>query len=199
MIDIDDAAIVHRLDTGDGRYLLFHRADPAKASMLPWSGVILDLGGDGHGLQVFLKPDGESWSICDLLRVAIARALAEEDRRLTPLIFDILQHLGLALRAEYRRIGVEPPDHLRYGPGVVPSPYPWTVAIHGHHHLPLCPDPESRDEGATPEQIMLVVAQAFADAKVAMDQRCWATIAHQHVQLALVAERRRVQRLRQHP
>lgn len=198
MIDIDDTAIVHRLDTDDGRFLLFHNIDLAKAAILPWSGVILDQGSDGHGLQVVLNPDGESWSICDLLRIAIARARAEEDRRLGPLVFDVLQHLGLALRAECRRLGVEPPDHLRYSPGALSSPYPWIVAIHGHHHLPLCPDPESRDEGTTPEQIMMVVARAYADAKVSGDHRRWTSIAQQHVQLALAAERRRAQRLRQH-
>ena len=197
MIDIDDDAIVRRRDTADGRFLLFHRIDLPSKSTLPWSGVVLDTGGDGFGLQVALDSDGEAWSACDLLRIAIARAKAEEDRRLGPLVLDILQHLCLALQAEHRRLGREPPDHLLYGPGALPSPYPWTVAINGPHHLPLCPDPTSSDEGVAPEQVLMVLEQAYADATVPMAQRRWVAIAHQHVHVALDAERRRVHRLRQ--
>jgi hypothetical protein len=147
MIDLAEDDIVHRRDTADGRFLLLHKVDLPPKSALPWSGVMLDIGGDGRGLQVALDPDGEAWTACDLLRASLARAKAEEDRRLAPLVMDVETHLNLALAAEHRCLGREPPDHLRYVADPIHSPYIWTVAVHGRHSLPPCPDPESRDEG----------------------------------------------------
>lgn len=199
MIHIDDSDVVARLATDDGRFVLFTRTDLPGKHPLPWTGAMFDTGGDGFGVSVRLLQEDVSWSPCDLLRVVLARTQAEEQRRLGPLVVDAQHHLGLALAAEYRRLGSEPADTLRFSPGPLPSPYPWTVVWRGSHCLPLCPDPASRDEGITPEQVLMVLIQAFSDAVVPVAQRQELTIARDHAQRALESERRRVQRLRQMP
>lgn len=195
MIDLDDADIVRRCQTMDGRFLLFHRVDLPPTAILPWSGVVLDIGGDGIGLSVRLDPVPDSWAACDLLRVALERAKAEEGRRLGPLVVETVQHLMLALKAEEKRLGTAA-NRVRFQPGPMPSAYPWTEVALGPHILCLCSDPESRDEGVSPEQVLMVLDQMLGDADSLQAQQHWLGIARDHVLAALTAERRRVAHLR---
>jgi len=199
MIHINDEDIVLRRDTSDGRFLLFTRTDLPAGCTLPWSGVMIDTGGDAHGLSVRLDPDptGEAWSAGILLHAALARAKAEEERRLAPLAVEIGHHLHLALGAERRRLGGDPTGGISLGTGAPGSVYPWTVAIHGRHHLPLSGDAEGREDGVTMEQLLMVLEQIFTDAAVPTAQQRWLTISRDHLMAAIVAERRRVQHLRQ--
>jgi len=199
MIHINDDDIVLRRDTSDGRFLLFTSTDLPAGCALPWSGVMIDTGGDGHGLSVRLDPDptGEAWSAGILLHAAVARAKAEEERRLAPLAVEIGHHLHLALGAERRRLGGTSTGGVSLGAGPPNSVYPWTVAIHGRHHLPFCGDAEGRKDGVAMEQLLMVLEQIFTDAKVPIQHQRWVVIARDHLVAAIAAERRRVQHLRQ--
>lgn len=200
MIDLDDDKIVRRVDAYGGRFLLFHRVDLKPRSPLPFSGVVLDTSGDGIGLAVTLDPDptGEAWSLLDLLSVALARTEAEQHRRLGPLVDDVTHHLVQAMALERRRYDGLAPDRIELVPGYGPSPYPWTEAWRGQHTLPLCPDPESRQEGVTPEQVLLVIERILAEARLPpAQQRLRQRLLDDHIRHALEAERRRVERLRQ--
>ncbi len=55
------------------------------------------------------------------------------------------------------------PAAVTYGPGGLHSPYPWTVARCGDFALALCPDPESRGEGITPAQLLVVVEEMLIE------------------------------------
>jgi hypothetical protein len=67
------------------------------------------------------------------------------------------------------------------------------VAIRGLHHLPLCPDPECREEGFNPEQLLMILDQLYADA---VEPTRWTVLAREHVLAALEDERRRMARVR---
>jgi hypothetical protein len=88
-----------------------------------------------------------------------------------------------------RRPGVLPPG----GPA---SPYPWTVATQAGFDLPLCPDPESRDEGVTPEQLLIVLDQLTHDAARAIPYLPALWQCRGHVKAALSAEARRLAAVR---
>ncbi len=201
MIPVDDADVLLCRRAMDGRFLMFHRVDLAAAGTgLPWSGVMLDTGGDGHGLAVSLDPVSDAWAICDLLLVALERAKAEEERRFGPRAIEIVRHLSLALAVEGKRLGGLPVSRrIGFHPGPISSPYPWTVAARGPHLLPLCPDPEARDEGITPEQVLMVLDQALTDAVARSETRRWCGIARDHVLAALDGEQRLVAHLRTFP
>jgi hypothetical protein len=85
---------------------------------------------------------------------------------------------------------------VAFRPGGLPSPYPWSVASQGEFHLPMCPDPESQDEGVTPEQLLLVLDQLLHDAARALPYRVDLWQAHGHVAAALAAEVRRLAAVR---
>jgi hypothetical protein len=199
MIDLSDSDLVHRLETTDGRFLLFHRVDLKPESALPWSGVVVDVGGDGFGIAVSLDPDpsGEAWSGLDLLTVALARAEAEQTRRLGPLVADVADHLVRAVACERQRQDGQETAAIDFVPGILPSPYPWGEVWRGPHVLPFCPDPEGRNEGITPEQLLLVLRQIYADATVPPGQQRLRGRIVDHLGRALEAERRRVARVRE--
>ena len=85
---------------------------------------------------------------------------------------------------------------MSFGPGGEASPYAWTVARCGGHALALCPDPEGKGEGVTPEQVLIILDQLLGDAVRTMgtDRRLWAC--RRHVASALAAEVRRVEEAR---
>ncbi len=199
MIDIRDEDIVLRRDGRDGRFVLFTKTDLPPKHPLPWFGVVLDTGDDGHGILVGLDPDPavDAWAACDLLHVAVERARAEVDRRLGPLASEVRRQLELALAAEHRRLGHSPNGRVKLAPGPAPSPYPWTVAVRAGHELPLCPDPEAREAGITPEQLLIVLDQLFADAAATRTQRPYLNRARAAVQAAMAADAKLVARLRQ--
>ena len=196
MIAVDDAEIALRRDTEDGRFLLFCRSTEEIGTKQPWSSVMADIGGDGFGVSVRLcpKPGEDAWSATDLLWIVLERARAEENRRLGPLAVGVAEHLRLAFAAECRRQGKPQAEgRLRLVPGPLPSPYPWTVAIRGPHHLPLCPDAECWEEGFSPEQLLMILDQLYADA---VEPTRWTVLAREHVLAALEDERRRMARVR---
>jgi hypothetical protein len=199
MIDLADDMIVHRVDTGDGRFLLFHRVDLKPFAKLPFSGIVLDTGGDGLGIALSLDPDpsGEAWSALDLLTIALARAEAEQHRRLGPLVADVADHLVRAVACERQRQDGQASAAIDFVPGILPSPYPWADAWRGPHVLPFCPDPESRQEGITPEQVLMAIRQIFADATVPPGQQRLRVRIVDHLGHALDGERRRVARVRE--
>jgi hypothetical protein len=70
------------------------------------------------------------------------------------------------------------------------------VARCGPFALPLCPDPESRGEGITPEQLLIILDQMLLEwsGKAPYLRRVWTM--RKAVKYALVAEVARVQAAR---
>lgn len=66
----------------------------------------------------------------------------------------------------------------------------------GAFSLPLCPDPESHDEGITPEQLLIILDQTLLEwsRKAPYIRRVWTL--RKAVKDALVAEAARVQAAR---
>lgn len=181
MIDIRDEDIVRRREASDGRFVLFTRTDLPERMALPWYGVVLDTGGDGLGILVTLDPVGDAWSAGDLLDVAQSRALERLRHRPDEAGVEVVRSLAEAgtLLGRYTE------RRVRFEPGPVASPYPWTEAFLGEHRLPLCPGADDRDEGVTLEQLVGVLDQVFADARVAPDRRRHIRRVHHAVLVAL--------------
>lgn len=194
MIDFDETSIVAVRRTGDGeRFALFSNAD-----VLPfWSQkfwvAVLDTGADGVGVPVRYgtvcsAPSG--WTIRQLVLVVQARMALEHARVPEGGALAVLEALGQAVRqmqaGEPLGAGVE------FYPGGLPSPYRWTVARCGDLAIELCPDPESRDEGIAPEQILIVADEALRDwaERAPYISRLWTC--RNAVREALAAEIRRV-------
>lgn len=168
MIAIDDRDLVHRLETADGRFLLFTSTDLPKGHPLPWWGVTFDTGGDGHGILLVPGPTGlDAWTGLDLIEVLIGRAEAELNRRLAPHVSRLHDCLRRAALLERQRHGpaLRPEPRLCRGPNDVP--YGWATARRGDHLLPLCSDPESFGEGIAPAQLLYALAQLYDDAVTA--------------------------------
>ncbi|AVM72540.1 hypothetical protein [Magnetospirillum gryphiswaldense] len=197
MIDVSDDDVVARRDTLDGRFLLFTKTDRPDTHPLPWTGIMVDTGGDGFGLSLALNPTTrpDPWWAITLLSVAQARAQQEDARRMGPLIQDQLSHLGRALAHERSRVGQDA-QPITFTAGHEPSPYAWTEVHRIPHRLPLSPDPLGKEDGITQEQLLLILDQTFADAKAPLHQRRLVTLIRDHVRTALDTERRRLQRLR---
>ena len=165
MIDLDEKDIVAVRRTGDGeRFVLFLNTD-----VLPYWGqcfwtAVLDTGGDGFGLPVrygtaCTAPCG--WTLRQLICVAQARMALEHARASEAGALAVLEALGQAVgqMPEGEPLG----DGVSFASGGQASPYRWTVARCGDLALPLCPDPESRQEGITPELVLIVLDQALKD------------------------------------
>lgn len=168
MIDIRDEDIVRRRQASDGRFVLFTRTDLPERMALPWFGVVLDTGGDGHGILVTLDPVADAWSAGDLLDVAQARAFEQLRHRPDETGVEVVRSLAeagaLLGRYDVRRV--------RFEPGPVASPYSWTEVRLGEHRLPLRPDGnDGGDEGVTLEQLVIVLDQLLADARVIRERR----------------------------
>ncbi|MCB5943729.1 hypothetical protein [Acidocella sp. KAb 2-4] len=194
MIDLDEKSIVAARRTADGeRFALFSNADVLPFWAQKFWTVALDTGGDGFGLPVRYgtvcsAPVG--WTLRQLILVAQARAALEYARVPEGGALAVLEALGKAVRqmqaGEPLGAGVE------FCPGGVASPYRWTKARCGDLSIELCPDPESRDEGIVPEQILIVADEALRDwtERAPYISRLWTC--RNAVREALAAEIRRV-------
>ena len=194
MIDLDEKDIVAERRTGDGeRCVLFTNTD-----VLPYWGqrfwtAVLDTGGDGFGLPVrygtaCTAPTG--WTLRQLICVAQARLALEHARAPEAGALAVLEALGQAVRQmpEGEPLG----NGVSFDPGGQASPYRWTLARCGDLALPLCPDPESRQEGITPELVLIVLDQALKDwsERAPYLRRLWSC--RNAIRDALAAEIRRV-------
>jgi hypothetical protein len=194
MIGIDDKDVVAvRRTTDDGRFALFTNTDVLPHWGQRFWGVVLDTGADGLGILVRYgtvsgAPSG--WTLRQLLCVAQARMALEHARAPEGGALAVLEALGRAVRqmpsGEALGSGIE------FGRGGHASPYAWAVARAGDQVLPLCPDPQSRGEGVTPEQVIIVVDEALRDwcERAPYLRRLWAC--RNAVRDALAAEIRRV-------
>lgn len=166
MIDFDETSIVAVRRTGDGeRFALFSNADVLPFWEQKFWVMALDTGGDGFCLPVrygTVSSAPAGWTLRQLLLVAQARAALEYARVPEGGALEVLETLGKAIR-------LLPPgdaldgDGVSFTPGGQPSPYRWTVAQCGDLTIELCPDPESRQEGVVPEQILIVADEALRD------------------------------------
>jgi hypothetical protein len=195
MIDINDADIVATRHTADGRFVIFTSTDVQPGWPLRWWTAVADTGGDGFGIPVRL--DGAAapagWTARQLLAVTRARMLAESERQSRAITAAAIASLDLATAAGWGRVEpVARDDPVAFATGDGASPYAWTVARCGELHLPLCPDPESRGEGVTPEQLLIILDQLLHDACCAFPQARPLWACRRHVAAALKAEARRV-------
>ena len=195
MIDIDDRDIVATRHTADGRFVIFTSTDVQPGWPLRWWTAVADTGGDGFGIPVRLDaaaaPAG--WTGRELLAVARARMVAESERQSRAIITAAIASLDLAAGTRWDEAGrAARDDPVTFAAGGEASPYAWTVARCGQFHLPLCPDPESRGEGVTPEQLLITLDQLLRDACRAFPDARPLRALWRHVAAALKAETRRV-------
>lgn len=194
MIDFNEKDIIAVRRTADGeRFALFTNTDVQPFWGQRFWTVVLDTGGDGFGIQirygtVCTAPSG--WTLRQLICVAQARLALEHARAPESGALAVLEALGQAVRQmpEGEPLG----NGVDFVPGGQASPYAWTVALCGDLHLSLCGDPASRDEGITPEQLMIVVDEAlreWAD-RAPYIRRLWAC--RNAIRAALAAEITRV-------
>ena len=142
MIDIAlDDIVAERRSSGD-RFVLFTKTDLPTASALPWWGVILDTGSDGHGILVRLdaKTRAEGWTAFDLLLVARGRSRAEAGRDGGIVAGEIAHAITTATSIEARRSGqFTSSGSVRFLSDGRPSPYVWTVANSAARRFPCAP------------------------------------------------------------
>lgn len=194
MIDFDEKSIVAVRRTGDGeRFVLFTNADVLPFWEQKFWVAMLDTGGDGFGLPVrygtvCTAPAG--WTLRQLILVAQARMALEHARMPDGGALAVLEALGRAVRQ--LQAGKPLGAGVEFCPGGQPSPYRWTVARCGDLAIELCPDPESRQEGIVPEQIIIVADEALRDwaERAPYISRLWSC--RNAVREALAAEIRRV-------
>lgn len=194
MIDFDEKAIVAaRATTDDRRFVLCTNSDVLPHWGQRFWGVVLDTGGDGHGILVRYGTGGgapSGWTLRQLLCVAQARLALEHARAPGGGALDVLDGLGRAVRQ--LPAGEALGNGVDFAPGGQASPYAWTVARAGDQVLPLCPDPQSREEGITPEQVIIIVDEALRDwcERAPYLRKLWSC--RNAVRDALAAEIRRV-------
>ena len=116
---------------------------------------VLDTGGDGFGLPVrygtvsYGAPSG--WTIRQLVLVAQARMALEHARMPEGGALAVLEALGR--RSGRCKWASRSAAGVEFCPDGQPSPYRLDGGARAATcHLALCPDPESREEGVTPEQ-----------------------------------------------
>ncbi len=196
MIPVRDGDVVVSRATSDGRFVLFTSTDVMPGWPLPWWGVVADTGGDGFGLLVRLDEDSApaGWTARQLLLVVRSRLASEAARHALVITGDAVAALD---RAAACRWEIEPPGTaadaaLAFITVDDASPYPWTVAICQEFALALCSDPESRGEGVTPEQLLIVLDQLLRDAARARPHVRAVWEAGRHIAAALAAEVRRL-------
>ena len=199
MIDINPDDILLERRSSAGRFVLFTTTDRLMTCQLPFWGVMLDIGGDGHGILVRLDETDafEGWTALDLLLVALARAQVEQRRWPNRTVVDQVQQLNQAIRAERRRLGEAAAGRgPSFRSGSAPSSYPWTVAEKSDRTLPLCSDPQGLEEGIAPEQLLIVIDQMLTDATTIDANDACLRACQRHVANALAAEVRRLADLR---
>jgi hypothetical protein len=195
MIDLNDADIVRARKTADGRWVLFSKKGLPKGYPIPWCRVTAEIGGADLGFiaRIDDRYGPEGWTLPDLIFVATARAVEEQYRRPGVRADEIVRRLGLVREIEAARLGPRAiPIRIRFGPGRIPSPYWWPIASLGPLQLPLCPDPESRGEGITLEQVLIVIEQMLTDAARALPRERRFRAAQAHAAHAIAAEIHRV-------
>ena len=165
MINFDENSIVAvRRTVDEERFVLFTNTDLRPYWEQKFWTVVLDTGGDGFGLPVrygtvCTAPSG--WTLRQLICVAQARMALEHERAPEAGALAVLEALGRAVK---QMPGGEPlGSGVDFEPGGQESPYRWTLARAGDLCLRLCPDPASREEGVTPEQLLIVVNEALRD------------------------------------
>lgn len=194
MIDFDEKAIVAaRATTDDRRFVLCTNTDVLPHWGQRFWGVALDTGGDGHGILVRYGTGGgasSGWTLRQLLCVVQARLALEHARAPEGGALAVLEASGRAVRQ--LPAGEALGNGIDFAPGGLASPYAWTLAWTGDQVLPLCPDPQSRDEGVTPEQVIIVIDEALRDwcERAPYLRRLWSC--RNAVRDALAAEIRRV-------
>jgi hypothetical protein len=193
LIDLDPREVIATRRASDGRFVIFSSAGVTVGWPLPFWGVVADTGADGHGLLVRLDAmvacDG--WTVPQLLTVVHARLGAEQGRFAAGSTEAAIAYLDRAL-AEYTDVPAASSPAVTFEPGDPTSPYPWTVARCGPFALPLCADPDSRGEGITPEQLLIILDQMLLEwsRKAPYIRRVW--VVRKAVKYALVAEVARV-------
>jgi hypothetical protein len=201
MIDFDEKAIVAaRATTDDRRFVLCTNTDVLPHWGQRFWGVVLDTGGDGHGILVRDGTGGGApvgWTLRQLLCVTQARLALDHARAPEGGALAVLEALGRAVR--HMPSGEALGNGVDFAPGAQASPYAWTLAWTGDQVLPLCPDPQSRDEGITPEQVIIVIDEALRDwcERAPYLRRLWSC--RNAVRDALAAEIRRVRIARGEP
>ncbi len=203
MIDIDPSDIVTVRHTAEGRFVIFTSSDILPHWKQRFWGVVLDTGGDGHGALVRYGPAGApaGWSVRQLIQVVQARMAAEEARAPVSGARAVMD--ALASATAFRPSG-DPnsarasapaggdPPMVAFDQGDLASPYEWTVARCGDLDLPLCPDSESREEGITPEQLLIVIEQMLIEWAKLSPHRLPIREARLAAKAALAAEVKRV-------
>ena len=205
MIDIDPREVVATRHTADGRFVIFTSTDVPPRWLLRFWGVVIDTGGDGFGTLVRFeeRTAPEGWTVRQLMQVVQARMEAEHQRSRDGGALAVLQELRRATGFRPANPPAPPeamvppappaPPAVTFEPGGLPSPYGSTVARFGELALPLCPDPESRDEGITPEQLLIVLDQMLVEWAAVSPHRWRIHEARHAVKDALAAEVRRVE------
>jgi len=155
---------VEFLKAADGRRVAFVATDLLPGWPLRFWGFVADCGGPGRDILVRLDTltANDGWTVRQLLAVAQARLAAEYARSGGGAAEALVRCLERAVDA-YLEVRTEPPSSLVFEPGEEASPYPWTVARCGGFAIPLCPDPESRGEGLTPEQLLMILDRALSE------------------------------------
>jgi hypothetical protein len=199
MIPERNEDVVAERRTADGRWVLFTSTDVQPHWPLRWWGAVCDTGADGFGLLVRLDeaaaPTG--WTALQLIEVARRRLAAEGERLSLPATRQAVEALGQAAVTMGRISATSGPEApVSFRAGAAPSPYPWTVASQGGFDLALCPDPESREEGIAPEQLLIVLHQLLHNASRPgwNSPALWQALGC--VSAALSAERRRLATVR---
>jgi hypothetical protein len=198
MIDFDEKDIVSVRRTGDGeRFVFFLGTDVLPYWEQRFWTVVLDTGADGVGVPVkygTVSSAPVGWSLRQLVLVAQARAALEYARVPEGGAHAVLEQLGRAakLLPPGNAQGEMPGNGIIFAPGAVASPYRWTVARCGDLAIELCPDPESRQEGVTLEQLIIVADEVLREwaERAPYLSRLWTC--RNAVRDALAAEIRRV-------
>jgi hypothetical protein len=197
VIDLDPREVIATRRASDGRFVIFSSAGVTAGWPLPFWGVVADTGADGHGLLVRLDAmvacDG--WTVPQLLGVVRARLAAEHARSADAAAGAAVACLNQAL-AVYEGVPAAVSPAVGFEPSGLASPFAWGVARCGPFTLPLCPDPESRGEGITPEQLLITIDQMLLEWSRAAPyvRRVWTL--RKAVKGALAAEVARVQAAR---
>ncbi len=200
MIEIRPEDIILTRTATDRRFVHFTKTDVRAEWTLPWWCAVADTGGDAFGFLARIDADAapEGWLARDLLLVVRDRCACESRRSHLLATSEAVRALDSALSCRFERGGAwaEVGAAITFTTGGAPSPYPWTSARCGEFSLPLCPDPASREEGITPEQLLIVLDQLFTDASKASPFSSPMLRARGCVRAALIAETKRLAAVR---
>ncbi|WP_227074570.1 hypothetical protein [Acidocella sp. KAb 2-4] len=180
--------------TSAGRNVALATIDLIPGRPLRLWGAAVEIADGGVFIRLAISGPFDGWNVAQLLAVALARFEAELAHSGAPALAEIVHHLEHAAavhREPQERDTVPPVSFEPAQPGGVASPFPWTVARAGLFSIPLCPDPEARQRGVTPEQLLAVVELALTSWLPVTPWRrsCWEARRAVRAALALEAER----------